>query len=287
MSDLDLKHLQAQFQNYVRFLDDAVVSSVVSSERVSAKTRLEIYRYAYFARFKECLHSDFPAVEFALGEDLFSQLSDDYAVRYPSHYRSINDFGQHFSEYLSHPNALFGDNDQGAKQFSHREFIVELSQFEWALVRAFNASNVTHTVQLQELAQLPAEAWPGLCFKFHPSVQVLPQHWNVNAFWNSVKPWLEGDDDTAAEPQNQNITKPQRAAQIQHSLVWRQGLITGFRSLANQEFLVLQSALDGESFAMICDKINAELDAPEQTPVIAAGYLKTWVSGDMLVELRY
>lgn len=286
MSDLDLKRLQSQFQNYIRFLDDTVASSIVSSERLPARTRLDIYRNAYYARFNEVLEADYPVLAYAIGDDLFYQLSCDYADAYPSRYRSINDFGQHLCDFLRQYDSLFVDQDNRNPALN-RQFVVELASFEWALVTAFNSADIAPVIGEKDFASLPAEAWPGLCLTFHPSVQLLPQHWNVIAYWNSVKQRLENNDSDAPQDSEQAILLPQLSPQMQYCLVWRQGLITGFRSLDNPEYVALRGVLKGESFSAMCDIISTALDGAEETPMVAASFLKTWVGSEMLAELRY
>jgi len=285
-SELDLKRLQTQFQNYVRFQDDVVEKSIISTPLLDARSRLDIYRNAYYARFNEVLESDYPILAQALGEDVFYQLSNLYVDRYPSHYRSINDFGQHLSDFLAQDDSFFRAIENQTNL--DRQFLSELSQFEWALVQAFNAENSANQVVIDDLAQLPAEAWPGLCFSFHASVQILPQHWNINAYWNAAKQSKEGvADQVTGTPAEEIIAKPQRSGHIQQCLIWRQGLITGFRSIDDMEADALRCLLEGESFSTLCDRIGAHQDDPAQTPMIAAGLLKTWVGSEMVTELRY
>lgn len=302
---LDLKQLQSQFQNYVRHLDDAIESSIVSSADLPARTRLDIYRHAYYARFDEALQSDYPVLAFALGEDLFYQLSCDYADRYPSQYRSISDFGQHLAAFLE-SDAWLADNAEflSPNFFSpHKDsaFLLELAQLEWALVCAFHAADETSLVSELDLAQLPAEAWPGLCFRFHPSLQLLPQRYNVIAYWNAVKDLLsdrdaaDSIDDAADAEQNlaaaedsvrETLPLPQQQ-DLQYCLVWRQGLVTAFRSLPAGEYRALHTVVEGESFSTLCDIISSDMEQPELTPMQAATYLKSWVGAEMVAELRY
>jgi len=247
----DLKRLQTQFQNYIRHLDDAIENSIVSSDKLNARTRLEIYRNAYYARFEEALRGDFPVLAYALGEELFYQLSCDYADRFPSQYRSISEFGQHLAQFMS-DYALLAEQSAHLPQGMKHGFLIELSQMEWALARAFHADDESSMVVEADLAQLPAEAWPGLCFRFHASVQLLPHHYNVIAYWNAVKQFLDEEDDSES-----NIPQPQALAE-QHCLVWRHGLITAFRSLDAREYLALRCVVDGESFSMLCDIISSK-----------------------------
>ena len=284
-ADLDLKQLQQQFQAYVRFADSAVEDRIVSTPTLDAKMRLDIYRNAYYARFNEVLEADYPVLAHSMGESWFYQLCCAYSDNFPSQYRSINDFGQHLSVYIGHQDAVLRDDDGDGRSFE-RQFLVELASFEWALARAFHAADVASVVGEHDLAVLPAEAWPGLCFGFHPSVQVLQQSWNILSYWNSVKEWLSL---TEQEGSAQNIASeiPQPMPKTRSCLIWRQGLITGFRSINDLEAAALECLMDGQSFSAMCAIIGAHSDDPEQASLQAAGLLKTWIGSEMVAELRY
>lgn len=282
---MDLKQLQQQFQDYIQFLDGAIEQRIVSTKTLSAGIRLEIYRDAYYARLHEALATDYPVLAFALGEQAFEQLSEAYVQAHPSHYRSINDFGQHLPGFLA---------DSLLTQTAFPEsFLQQLAELEWALVCAFNAESTT-TISESSLSILPAEAWPGLCFSLHPSVQLLAQQWNVNAYWNGVKDKLAAgceQSESAEGVGSAEVTcQALEKGEPRHSLVWRQGLITGFRSVDDMEAEALQGVMRGTSFAEMCDMISQHCgagDTEQQAPMRAASLLKTWIGSELITELHY
>ena len=77
---------------------------------------------------------------------------------------------------------------------------------------------------------------------------------------------------------------PQRAEYPQRWLLWRQQLKTHWRSLDVHEAWALEQAAAGESFADICEGLLEWVDA-EQVALVAAGFLRQWISDQLVTDL--
>ena len=123
-----------------------------------------------------------------------------------------------------------------------------------------------------DLQALAPDDWPGLTFRLHPSVQLLPLHWAIEPAWRVLRE-AEGD----GESDEAELDAPEPLAHT--LLVWRQGLDTRWRSLAPLEAALLRALAAGENFASICAvAAQSHEDAAQQVVAV----LQQWLSDDML-----
>jgi hypothetical protein len=255
-----LRNLQLRFQDYLIGVSDEIESEIVSTDNALAEHRLGAYYNAYRIRLIDCLAVDYPALEQTLGRETFEYLALDYLQHYPSTHPSVRWFGQHLPRYLRE--FYRGEN---------QDFLQELASYEWAQTLVFDAANSDSLVQVEAMAQVPAEAWPGLTFHFKPAMRWLDLHWNV--------PLIEQAIDSGAEPPDR-----QRGEQPLRWLMWRREWKTCWRSLEVHEAWAIEQAARGVTFAEICEGLLEWIDA-EQVALVAAGFLKQWISDQMLARL--
>lgn len=256
---MSLRDWQAQVQAYLLNPDaqpsPALRASLLGSAVLSAEQGLAIYHNAYRARLLEALRGDYPAVHGWLGDEEFDALALAYVDAHPS---------QHFSlRWLGAELAAFIDGHLIPAQAAP---LSELARLEWAFTLAFDASE-GQPLSLAQMAELPAEAWPNLQVRLLPSVQWLVCRHNSLALWRACK---EQDDFPGSQP----------LAQAQTCLIWRDHLITRYRSLSADEAAALQGmAVQGWSFAELCAEL-AHLG--EQAPVQAVSWLRQWLVDGLL-----
>ncbi len=229
---------------------------VSASGRADPDTQLSIYSHAYRARLQEVLANDFPAVLMAIGEDRFDQLADDYIDEHPSHYFSLRDFGQHFPDFLS---------KLKEKHESYRDmhWLYELAIFEWTLGQAFDAADASVLTE-QEMAAVSPDAWAELRFVIHPSVCRINFEWNIPEMWQSLT-----DDEPTPVTAVHDDASPW--------LVWREQLVTRFRSMQTDEQLALDILREGGDFNDMCEALVTLMNE-EEVPLHAAGLLKGWIA---------
>jgi len=265
MSIQQLAQLQHTFQDCVIHPDKPVATTWVGANgRAEPETQLSIYTYAYGARLREVLANDYPAVQIGIGEDQFGWLADAYIRVHPSHYFSLRDFGRHLPGFIA-------ELIQQDKRYHDMRWLYEMALFEWTLGYAFDAADAG-ILSEQDVVAVPFEGWPDLKFVFHPSVQRLNLEWNIPEMWLAL---------TAEEPAQ--VTARQDSASPW--LIWREQLITRFRSMRADEAQALDMLRAGENFNEVCEVLATRMNE-EDVPLHAAGLLKAWITQGLLSGIR-
>lgn len=256
-----LSELQVRFQHHILDPGNSErIPWVSAAGRASPRYQLSVYANAYLSRLKEVLEHDYPAVGMAIGSERFDDLAEGYIQQYPSHSFTLRDYGSHFAVYIAEKVAT--DHPCG-----DMEWLSELAQFEWTLGCAFDAAD-SDPIREQDMACVPADEWPQLRFVFTPSLHRLDLGWNVPAMWMAL---------TADPPEAIDARSGERSAW----LIWRQDLVTHFRSLDANERLLLDSLLGGDRFNDACELLAGRMD-PEVVPMQAAGLLKGWIQQGLI-----
>src|SRR5690348_15127611 len=95
-----LMNLQNKFQSYLITADCDINVEIEETKKVSAETRLGIYRDAYRFRLIDALASNYPILQKYLGDDAFQELALLYIDAHPSLFRSIRWFGNQLENFL-------------------------------------------------------------------------------------------------------------------------------------------------------------------------------------------
>jgi len=259
---ISLQELQSTFKLYLFDDDKAISNHVTGSPAVSSEQRLAIYANGYHARLVEALETDFPALSTVIDEDAFVSLCHQYTHAYPSKYYSLRWFGQHFTVFM-----------HKHKDFAAAKYLIELAEFEWAFVTAFDAADVELFTE-NDMAQIPQEAWLALKIKLHPSVQLIQHNWNVLAMWRAVK---------HEEP----VPEPVRLEASAQYLIWRDqsSTTTQYRSLDPDEAIALEVVAEGASFVGMCEALASCSEDPDEIPLRAASLLKGWLAAGLIVNI--
>jgi hypothetical protein len=259
MSMKNLAEIQTALQNFL--LDKIPNPSDLTLETptFSREERLHIYHEAYRLRLLDALRNDYPAVEMYLGEDNFIALAHEFIVQHPSQNPSLRWLGEKLPYFLRDHSVL-------KKNIA----LIELAEFEWAQIMAFDAADINITTMDDVRALEPAQ-WMNMQLAFHPSVQLLCCHSNAPALWQSgVKENLVVDAEILNEPQDW--------------LVWREALQVVYRPLEKPEIWALQAFVNQKNFAVVCAGL-CEWFVEEQVPMRAAQYLQQWIMGAMVVKI--
>lgn len=107
---------------------------VNSTRRLSAVRHLDIYRHSYIARLRACMQSQFSALAYALGNELFELFADQYLDAYPSHSYTLNTLGEKFPAFLAETRPDAGEEEKE----TWPDFMIELAGFEYALSGIFD-----------------------------------------------------------------------------------------------------------------------------------------------------
>ena len=246
----DLNTLQHEFMHHLMDKSSAIAKNVTEQGNVPVSTRLGIYGNAYKVQLKGSIENDHEMLGVYLGDEMFDLMAAGYIASKPSHYTSLRDFCQHLPEYL-----------RITEPFSDSPIIAEIADFERLLLIAFDAGNAARST-LVDLTNIPQAQWPDLKLQFHPSMQVFETCWNSVPSWQALKA--------------EKIPAQQEELEGRW-LIWRNhDRITEFRSLAKDEYAMLNGFLRGDSFAQICELLF-EFHAEEEIAIMAINYLTSWL----------
>ena len=258
----ELKSLQERFQDYLMFDSERFREEIVSTDDATADHRLAVYFNAYRIRLLECLESDFSNLSRYLQTEKYEQLMLAYLKAYPSAHPSVRWLGQHLVKFLQE-NPIY--NEGG--------FLVELAAFEWQQGLAFDAEDAAVIKQAEDMAEVPAEQWPYLSFKFDVSVATLDLEWNVNDIWMA----LENEETVPEKNKNEFPVR---------WLVWRKQLTPNWRSLDVDEAVALALCLNGANFSEVCEALLEWYDE-ESVSLRFVGLLQQWLSDELVTEINY
>lgn len=109
---------------------DAIVEH---SEKLPAHEHLAIYQRGYIARLRHCMAQQFSALEYALGEELFSAFADEYLSGHPSTSYNLANLGAGFAAFLQ----ANRPDQAGAPREDWPDFMIELAELENTINIAF------------------------------------------------------------------------------------------------------------------------------------------------------
>lgn len=100
------------------------------NDRLTSLERLEIYNRQYWFRLLDCLWDDYPGLRTVLGPARFEKLRIAYLNEYPSRSFTLRNLGSRLVEFL---------NEHPHYAAPHQKLCLDLAQFEWAQVVAFDS----------------------------------------------------------------------------------------------------------------------------------------------------
>lgn len=262
-----LKDLQATFKRHLFNGDGGIVEHIVSMENANNEQRMSTYTNAYYGRLVETLAGDYPAVQALLGEEAFTAMCHEYIQAHPSTHYSLRWFGRYLPDFLA--------DAAGSRELP---FLAELANLEWTFVNGFDAADA-NVLDENAVTTIAPEFWPGITIEFHSSVHLVEYHWNIIELWRAVR-------------DEEDVPAPEVFPKASTCLIWRQDLTTRYRILETDEAEALKAAMQGVSFAELCEIVTNILPAAEdekgqlEIALRSAGLLKTWLSEGMVVALK-
>ena len=251
-----LLDIEKKFQNYLLHSSTDIFNQVISTDKVSAETRLEIYGCAYRSRLHEALSTSYSVLEQYLGSEPFEELCYEYIASHPSQFRSIRWFGHQFAVFLkNHPH------------YKNFPYLSELAELEWTMALVFDAAD-SDVLQLEDMQNIPPEAWINMRLHVHPSVHSMSLAWNVVQIWQTIT-----DEQTPAEP-HMSTSKI-------GWILWRKKFMSQFSSLSEDEEWAIGAMINGLTFGEICEG-HCQWIAEDNAGVHAASLLKGWITTGLI-----
>lgn len=245
---IELKKIQRAFQESLENHNDAVTDYISKPEDMNAKDRLQVYYNDYFFRLRDALQEDYEKTCRLIGKSKFEFLAKAYMKAYPSTSYTLREIGYEFPKFL-----------ETQKQ---DPALVELATFECGMIYALYATDAMQ-LTLESLAVIDPDAWPDLCFHFHPSVQKLTAEYNTVEMWSALD--------------NNQIIKSRRLDQPSISIIWRHNQGAFFRQIDEKEAVLFSTIQSGATFSGLCEMM---MNAAEEEEIVSwiAGILQIWVS---------
>jgi hypothetical protein len=221
-----LANLQEALQSHLLKEDESILAQLICPVNGQIDERLAVYANGYRWRLIDALHKEYGLLHTHLGDECFTELSEAYIDEYPSRFYSISDFTKQLPTFLV------------SYQPEHA-YWSELAEIIRALSLSLEAADVC-LLNPSDLAEIPPQNWPSLCFKVHPSVHYLTLQWNTFAIWKALV---------------QKTGLPTLSKENSHCIVWRKELQSYANSLTESEAIVFQAFQAGYCFADVCETV--------------------------------
>lgn len=254
-----LRELQHSLMDYLQCGDRSAEHLVAEQPPISAQARLSIYESAYRIRLHQALETDHEMLAWYLGDDQFARLTEAYIRANPSTYTSLREYGNALPAYLRRESPYDG-----------MPVLSELAAFERLMLDVFDAPDADRS-GLTELQARPADSWPEMRIRFHPSVQLRQTRTNAVLIWQALK---------------ESQTPPEPDVSLQSNwLLWR-GIdrLSQFRSLTDVEYSLLDAALAGDDFATLCERLLPFVPESDISGTVL-DYLLNWLEQGLVRHL--
>ncbi len=139
--------------------------------RMSVTDRLQVYNGGYLARLIEVLATDYPALQYLLGERAWHQLCARFVARHPSRHPNLNRLGLPMPAFV-----------RSQRQLPRHAFAVELASLERRISDAFDAPEFT-PLQPDALGAIAPDDWARARLMANPSLQLCAFAYPTNAFY--------------------------------------------------------------------------------------------------------
>ena len=214
--------------------------------QMTAQARLKIYTGGYYARLRDALASDFEATAWAVGNERWAALADEYARVHPSRHPSLNFYGKHFARFLL---------EHGSK---NAQFLSDLARLEWAIAEVFDCHDLPPLSPDALIKQTP-EQWERAILEVRPAVQIHEFTFDVNTFYQT---WRDG--------KKPRLPRARKQTWIQ---VYRVGLNVTRLALPHARYVLLHALMDGRPLGKALE-LAEKVSKTKETTV--ASLIKCW-----------
>jgi hypothetical protein len=246
------------------------VSIVWGDARQSAVDRLEVYANAYFHRIHGVLAGDFPALEAALGTELFRDLVTSYLLVRPSEHPSLRYVGSGLAGFLASHGAAEGIRKRAP-------WAADLATFEWARGDAFDAPD-RQALSRESVAAIVPERFGEIRLLLGPWIFLHRFEFPVAAIWREVSS-RHAEEGTCESRSLGRCFDPSATALV----IWRQDEMVFHRPLAPLEEDLLAMMSIGCCLGEVCE-VLAERLSESEAPGRAAIFLEQWLAAKWLAD---
>ncbi len=181
-SNFPLSELQNWMQSALiapqNIADDDTLEVLKSNQRISARQGLEIYQRSYIQRISSCMREQFPALCYALGEELFNDFVAEYIAKAPPESYTLYDLGRRFAQFLQSSRP---DNDvEAIDKEPWIDFMIDLANFERHIFTTFDCEGI-------EGKPLATQDIPDNKLRVQPSLSVGSYRFPVARYYHEIR----------------------------------------------------------------------------------------------------
>ena len=147
----------------------------------SISTAIEVYRNNYRGNLHDTLAGAYPVIAQLVGTDFFRYLTRHFIAQYPSRSGNLHHYGAEMADFVA-----------SFEPAGTLPYLPGVAALEWACHRAYFAEDAS-TLNIARLAQIPAEHYPDLILRTHPSCHLVRSNFPVVAIWHAHQPDAEVD----------------------------------------------------------------------------------------------
>lgn len=206
---------------------------IASRDEDDASMRLAVYAQMYFARLRDSLREDYPALAVVLG-DAFDTLIAEYLESHPSERPSLHALGARLPSFV-------------AMRSTVRSDAADLARLEWARVVVFAEADA-ELLDEQALARTPRENFGARVLTMVPAARLVHVAHDVEPVW------LAADRGTVV---------PGPAPKLATLVVWRHGFTVRHRAASSDEARALALLARGARVDAICDALGGDADVAD------------------------
>ena len=250
---------------------DSLERIICRSNNLTSTERLGIYGNAYFARLLECLRESFPALTYALGDELFDEFSLEYLQRYPSQSYSLCELGGHFAAHLqeTRPDA----EPRAAGQIDWPDFLIDLATLEWNIEQVFDGPGTEGkpSLALAQIEAISPEQWSQIILRPGPSLRIMEFQFPVNDYYTEFR----------------QENKPEMPApRPQYIALNRREYVVRRLEIEPLEYRLLERILCGDSLGDVIQRVAAEAEVPlEQFAELLQRWFQKWTTAQFFSSI--
>jgi hypothetical protein len=166
-------------------IEAADINSVVlPSKSLTSEQRLAVYGNAYFARLLECMQEMFPALRYALEDDVFDQFAFGYLTSHPPHSYTLEHLSDRFIDFLRATREQLADEED-----AWPDFVIDLARLEFYIDRVFDGPGIEQTEHLSATAlqQIDPNLWPQATLEPVVCLRLLAFRFPVNDYYTAYR----------------------------------------------------------------------------------------------------
>lgn len=257
MNKLQLHELQEKFSSNLNSNNKEILTSIVSTENLSAEQRLGIYKSSIKGALQNVLMEIYPVCKKLVGDDFFIIMISDFIDLHPSYSTDLAGYGQHLAEFI--------ETFDAAKSLP---YLADIARLEWALHIIFSAKT-SKQINFEALAECYQNYSEQLIFTLPHANTLLSSHFPIHLIWEANQ---DENDEVAT------ITLPQ--ASIFYYLVWRkEESIMRIDLLTKAEWQILSWMKDRMTLGNIYTEITAKLPGTKIEDVLPKFVIQGWLTG--------